>query len=372
MLELNNYEHLPALELVRPEKQKNPLVAFALSLIFPGLGHLYLGLTARALWAAGFQCLGIILITMQGTLHGQGILMVPSIYCFAALDAYFAAREWNAGALDRLTGANPRIAAIINLLTKGFGYFYLGDRTKGVICFIVVGAVQAVLTFKPSVLVSILSITIQVAIAVDVYRVARQRLLANNPELAGSAISDANPSLVPTWVPCIIVAALGLSASLGWGALIALSSQYISRGGQLENSSNGLLYINKAEKLQFLAPPDWETVPVKSSLIAIRSDECSFIVLDHYSPVATGTQLELERDVFLKDHPKATTTPHESSFASHSAEGFDTTYSDADGSSITQSIIEVRHGLKMFAFVETDQGPSCKKDFNSIAASMKF
>jgi len=50
--------------------------------------------------------------------------------CFAFLDAYFTALEINSGAGELIDAVNPRVAVVLNLLTAGLGYFYLGERTK--------------------------------------------------------------------------------------------------------------------------------------------------------------------------------------------------------------------------------------------------
>ena len=57
MLNLQTYEPLPEIAPTRPEKRKNPVVAMLLSIVFPGLGHLYLGSRRNAAWIAGFELL---------------------------------------------------------------------------------------------------------------------------------------------------------------------------------------------------------------------------------------------------------------------------------------------------------------------------
>lgn len=63
------------------------------------------------------------------------------LYVFAFPDAYFTAREMTAGT-DAFIAENPRVAAILNLLTHGFGYFYLGQRAAGFAVFIGLGILQ--------------------------------------------------------------------------------------------------------------------------------------------------------------------------------------------------------------------------------------
>ena len=138
MLGLTAYEPLPALELTPPSRQVRPALALLLSLLCPGLGHLYIGLFSRAAWIFFSELLCLAFLALQGSLQAAAVLSIPTIYCFAVIDAYFGAREWNAGATSLLEGTNPRIVTVLNLLTKGFGYFYLGDRTKGLLCFFII------------------------------------------------------------------------------------------------------------------------------------------------------------------------------------------------------------------------------------------
>ena len=134
---------------------RNAAVAFALSLLLPGLGQFYCRKNSRAAWTLGFfliSAISTILLTPElvgensaGSALLWGILFRVAVflYGFAFLDAYFTAREMSAGT-DPFIAENPRIAAILNLLTRGFGYFYLGQRTLGFAVFIGLGIFQQV------------------------------------------------------------------------------------------------------------------------------------------------------------------------------------------------------------------------------------
>jgi TM2 domain-containing membrane protein YozV len=125
---------------------RGPLVAFLLSLVFPGTGQIYCGKTSRGLWtlAIFFPALALtVYCTLQlGGADGKfnaffwGILLRITLflYVFAFLDAFFTAREMTAGT-DVFIAESPRVAAILNLLTRGFGYFYLGQRELGLTVF---------------------------------------------------------------------------------------------------------------------------------------------------------------------------------------------------------------------------------------------
>jgi hypothetical protein len=76
---------------------KAPALAAFLSLVLPGIGHVYIGQVAKAL---------VFLAALVGCLYGasEGALfplafLVPFLYLFCAIDAYRAAEELNARAL---------------------------------------------------------------------------------------------------------------------------------------------------------------------------------------------------------------------------------------------------------------------------------
>src|SRR6185437_4696253 len=232
-----------------PLRRRNPSFALFLSLIYPGLGHLYVGLRKNALWIISMQTLSFLVIANgTGMLHGAAVLTVPSLYCFAAIDAYLDAREWNAGVTSLLFRTNPRIAATLNLLTKGFGYFYLGDRIKGIICFLLITAIQGVLIAHPNVWTSILGPFAQVLIAADGYRIARQRLykahpeLAPAPEAAENVVDQANQGGLPHSIASALLAVIVVAMLLGYGTLRAIGTQNLKLAGTIEHGPNGLTY----------------------------------------------------------------------------------------------------------------------------------
>jgi TM2 domain-containing membrane protein YozV len=125
---------------------KSSLLAFLLSLALPGAGQIYCGKTSRGLWTLAIFLPAFALtfyLTLQlgspeaaERIFFWGILLRISVflYGFAFLDAFFTAREMTAGT-DAFIAESPRIAAILNLLTRGFGYFYLGQRKLGFVVF---------------------------------------------------------------------------------------------------------------------------------------------------------------------------------------------------------------------------------------------
>lgn len=132
---------------------RNPALAFLLSLLLPGLGQFYCRKNSRAVWTLLFFIIGLgatvwltLMLPATGLDMIWGILFRVAVflYVFAFLDAYFTAREMTAGT-DAFIAENPRVAAILNLLTRGFGYFYLGHRAAGFGVFIGVGIFQQII-----------------------------------------------------------------------------------------------------------------------------------------------------------------------------------------------------------------------------------
>ena len=169
---------------------KSSALAFVLSLVVPGAGQFYCGKTSRGLWI-----LGVFISSLAATVYftiqlrapdGQvyalfwGILfrITVFLYIFAFLDAFFTAREMTAGT-DAFIAESPRVAAILNLLTRGFGYFYLGQRTLGLVVFVGLGLFQrAILQSMTTTLGAAGGLFVELilaGLAVHAYEIARKR-----------------------------------------------------------------------------------------------------------------------------------------------------------------------------------------------------
>ena len=203
-------------------KRKSAGRAWLLSMILPGLGHLYCGLKLRGGLVMGFSVVGMAVFwksaaamaagdRSQEWLFGLAILYLPVLYVFGFLDAYFSAREINRG-IDPTLVDSPRVACTLNILTSGFGYFYLGERVKGVAVFGTMSVVQfafpALLGGSPAVAsaTSIAGLVVVVALAADAYRIGRRSF---NAQVAGlDLVADANPSHLPAAVPLAVGGAI--------------------------------------------------------------------------------------------------------------------------------------------------------------------
>jgi TM2 domain-containing membrane protein YozV len=98
------------------------------------------------------------------------------LWVFGFVDAYMTAGESNRG-IEPKSVDNPRVAAVLNLTTRGFGYFYLGERGKGIALFVILSIVQlfaSVLTGRLAALVTVAALAVTIWISVDAYRLARR------------------------------------------------------------------------------------------------------------------------------------------------------------------------------------------------------
>ena len=206
----------PAAETA-PGKRKSAGLAWLLSLILPGLGHFYCGVKLRGALVMGFSVAGMAVfwtsIAAQAagraadpTFLGAAFLAVPLLYVFGFLDAYFTAREVNRG-IDPTLVDNPRVASLLNLLTRGFGYFYLGERVKGLVVFVGLGLAQVaapmVLGGGPTAVtaVSLAVMALSLAMGIDAYRIGRRSFEA---QIAGMDLQpEVPPSRLPAAVPLI-------------------------------------------------------------------------------------------------------------------------------------------------------------------------
>jgi hypothetical protein len=206
-------------------KQKSAGLAWGLSMIIPGAGHFYCGTKLRGGLVLGLSVMGMLAMlgsvarttsAGDGTMIGGAMILLPVLYVFGFVDAYFTAREIDRG-IDPVLVDNPRVACVLNLLTRGFGYFYLGERAKGVIVFVGLGLGQVLIPLMlgggvMASVVSLLLVLVSIGIAIDAYRLGNQSLKA---QIAGMELpAPAPPSRIPPFVPLLVGGAI-LAALLG-------------------------------------------------------------------------------------------------------------------------------------------------------------
>jgi TM2 domain-containing membrane protein YozV len=278
---------------------KNPAIAFLLSLIFPGAGQFYCGKTSRGLWtlAIFFSSLaGTIYLTPQlGRPEGKvfalfwGVCLRISLflYIFAFLDAFFTAREMTAGT-DAFVAESPRVAAILNLLTRGFGYFYLGKRTIGFAVFIGLGLFQQMamrsMTDKSDAAGGgFFMELVQIGLAVDAYRIARER---EKQILATVQLTSRVANNLPTAIPV----AFGLLLVAGYFAVTSSAfflPNYTSINqstARVSQNEQGTIYDNQEYGVSLAVPRSWTIEHGEPAYLAlaIRDDHaCSADLRPH-------------------------------------------------------------------------------------------
>lgn len=201
---------------VAPEfSHKSAGLAFALSLLVPGSGQIYCGKTVRGGIVLGVCVLALALLFGGAPLNvrGLGIVLALVLWVFSFLDAYFTAAEINAGQDAQVDVQNPRVAVILNLLTAGFGYFYLGERTKGTMIFagtqILRFGLPRLAGFAGGVISLVLAVA-QMLMAADAYRIARGQVReALGPEGVAARTSALKRPRLPMFVPVALACVSG-------------------------------------------------------------------------------------------------------------------------------------------------------------------
>jgi hypothetical protein len=109
------------------------------------------------------------------------------------------------------------VAVTLNLLTAGFGYFYLGERTKGLVIFVAMQLCRFILPGSGvlGAFVLVLVVLVQLAVAADAYRIARRQVKeAIGQNSAEPAESAAAASRLPVQVPIILACVLPFGFAL--------------------------------------------------------------------------------------------------------------------------------------------------------------
>jgi len=201
-----------------PPKPKQAWIAFVLSLVVPGTGQMYAkrfnaGLGTLLVF---FPSLLVAIAGYGSMAGGYGLYFAVSLYIYGFLDAYFSVLESNAGIAGLITGSNPRTAATLNFMTNGFGYFYLGERGKGLVMFLGLGVLRTVLNlaYPGNPWLVLCWVLMQCLLAWDAWRVAHNLLLRNLPDLAGhSWRAGANRQMSPI-LPVTVAFLVGLPFAL--------------------------------------------------------------------------------------------------------------------------------------------------------------
>ena len=188
--------------------------AFALSLLLPGLGQFYCGKIGRGGMTLAFWLLGLIFCIARPStaVVGEALVVMLTLWIFSFLDAYFTAIEINKGQDDLVDEQNPRVAVTLNLLTAGFGYFYLGEQVKGLFLFVAIQVARFALPTRGfwGISIGLVLVGVQLVVALDAYQIARRKVkeaLGAEPVIAAAA-SPAPTSRLPVQVPVVLACIL--------------------------------------------------------------------------------------------------------------------------------------------------------------------
>jgi TM2 domain-containing membrane protein YozV len=192
--------------------------AWALSLVAPGAGQLYCGAKTRGLATLGlfFGILAFMLLS-GSDMRWLGFRMAVMLYAFAGVDAYATAAEYNRR-IEADAPDNPRVAAILNMTTNGFGYVYLGWK-------IGFGLFLALMYFWRSVgqTLPALGEALAFGMAAHAYvgaRNARREVYREEPAAAG-AVPSRVPSALPWTFSAIVLGGYFLLVLIVQVAIIA-------------------------------------------------------------------------------------------------------------------------------------------------------
>jgi hypothetical protein len=302
-----------------PPRHKSAGLAFLLSLFVPGTGQMYCGKFVRGGVTLAFFALSAVLTevgfsvpdSMGEEILGAAMFALLVLYVFSFLDAYYVAREISAG-IDALVDVNnPRVATTLNLLTNGFGYWYLGERNKGWTAFIVLGLVMRGLSRamgnSPW---SLLLLLIPCAMGLDAYRIARKQLAevrAGTPPSVSIALPIREtrlPAVVPVAFALVLV--LTLAGLMGIGLAVPRLDRIDQSRAVLDQDSDPKRYENPTYGVRLLVPVTWEIYPSdKESLVTVRKGQgCqAMLIAEGESPFQSLTAVRetLTRDLLQKN-----------------------------------------------------------------------
>ena len=380
-LGLSEYPALSPLEPEHPAIPKSAARAFLISLVLPGMGQVY----AKRETAGWATCVVFFLSLLVGigaaqngkmTLAGSAIIVAISLYLFGFLDAYFSALEYNQGISTYLIGCNPHIAAILNFFTNGIGYFYLGDRGKGIAMFLVLGVLSRLLqqALGTHLWFHSLWILLQTAFAIDAYRIARKRLLASFPQLAqhswkSTSTGQLTPA-IPISLAIVLLMPVLFLTGLGW---VAMANKTVDLANlDAQTTPSGTEFTNKELGLRLLLPDGWQvnSKSKKHAFYAKSTDsDCGIILMRELNlSSAAGFQSKMERELARK--PGFSVYGHTTGTlgvfpAALMRVGL--------GTSVTEEIASTKVGFAIYTLVgiHTDQDAACPAQLDLIRNSFR-
>lgn len=358
--------------------------SFLLALLIPGSGQIYSGKTLRgvvALLVFLLAALGVIALDMSGALWGTSLRTLLAIYVYSFLDAYYTAREANAEK-DPPPYQNPRVAAVLNLLTDGFGYFYLGERAKGLIVFMVMRLLGFALAS-----VQWLWEIITLCLAIDAYRVGRRDLVRGKASLllASSGVlqlglsegpapvrptaeSEVPPALIPaSRLPPLVPLSLAGVIACVYGGLVVLGTimpdyRVLDQSRtSFQQTAEERIYSNPRYGVEFHIPAQWNfDTSDRGALIQASSADgiCrAGLMMDSISPILG---LESGKDAViakvLGENPNLRLAGQRTAnLGVHP--GYEVTFSvDLDDDEYLTRYVLARRGMTLYSLVLANRG----------------
>jgi hypothetical protein len=376
---------------------KSPGLAWLLSLLFPGLGQVYCGMYKRGIDTMGVLALAVGGIVFGFSLEGDraedllgiALRLATGVYLFATVDAYFTAREINSGAHRYMVRCNPRVAGVLNLLTHGFGYFYLGERKKGLAVFVVMRFVSRVLMEAMKTSSGVMAVVaglgleaIYILLAVDAWRIAKRKKQETMPPDVQALAPVQAETGPPAFVPMAVAVLLAI-AYLSVGALGLMLPDYepIDQSkAVISENQDRRTYRNGTYGVALHVPAEWTfDREDKDNMIAAVKHEgaCNVAFIPEARwPISSLEKVSdsLREQIFSKNQNFRFEGDQPTTLGNRAAHELVVT-ADVDGTQVIQRYILAQHGLSLHALVATMAGSvyeDCNPQVEKIRQEIRF
>jgi hypothetical protein len=356
-------------------------------MVAPGAGHYYCNKAQAGIATFiffGLAVSGVLFLPMANPFWGVAFRASLILYAYAFLDAFYTAREINAGMAQFIVGNNPRIAAMLNLLTNGFGYFYLGERKKGIACFfamrIFAGAAQRTGGEVRMPMLVLVEIALAL-LAIDAYRLARKQLREAFPEANLDPLGAA-PGLSAA-VPAVLsaIVAFNYIALVAVGLLLPDYKNVDQSTAETKQSDNGNTFTNSKYGIEVQFPPEWE-IGKKSTpgtFVSAQRFEggCSVeLMAEARLPTVTAESFSKTLRNEVEKNPVGFKWMSEKPARVGGLQGKEVSFvAKIKETDVRQNYVVAPAGLSMYALVETAATglmDECSEDFQSIRKSIKI
>jgi hypothetical protein len=305
---------------------------------------------------------------------GVGFLLSVSLYIFAFLDAYYDALEYNAGLSTYLIGSSPRIACVLNFLTNGIGYFYLGERAKGLILFIGLGFLRQALTrqLTSRMGISLVWFVLQIVFAGDAYRLARKQLLQSFPEQAGYSWKSGETNQMSPVLPVVLalILILTLFAFMILGIFAQGASGIQPDSGTTFVTPQGNQYVNRAIGLKILFPPNWVVeANAEQQLQAANSDRSCKAILLRQATIVSPEEYQRGMEKILEHQPGFSVYGHAAATLAgrHAA-----LVRAGAGTNVSEEIYSARKGMSLYTLILVSGADECTAPLAGIRESLQL